>query len=80
MTNYEQRLISDLRRSQGKALGKLDKRIDRASDARQRMRADLKDLRDEVAGIQIVMDRVVEILSTFRGARLSPSEENPGKE
>ncbi len=29
MTNYEQQLIRDLRRSQGKIIGKLEKRLDR---------------------------------------------------
>ncbi len=32
MTNYEQKLISDLRRAQGKAMGRLEKRIDRATE------------------------------------------------
>ncbi len=30
MSNYEQQLIRELRRSQGKVIGKLEKRLDRA--------------------------------------------------
>ncbi len=41
VSNYEQRLISDLRRSQGRAMGKLDARIDRQMAVIKRQRAHL---------------------------------------
>lgn len=49
MSNYEQRLINDLRRSQGKVIGKLEARIDRLVRSQARVRADLKTLAGTVA-------------------------------
>ncbi len=31
MTNYEQKLIADLRRQQGRVIGRIEKRLDRAN-------------------------------------------------
>lgn len=44
MTNYEQRLIADLRRSQGKAMGKIEARLDRANIRIESLREMIKTL------------------------------------
>ncbi len=52
MSNYERRIIADLRRSQGKALGKLDARIDRVIHRLKGIEALLVQVQEMVAWYQ----------------------------
>ncbi len=55
MTNYEQQLIRELRRSQGKIIGKLEKRLDRTQAKLELTRGSLKAVLARLLRLEEVM-------------------------
>ncbi len=59
MTNYEQRLILDLRRSQGKVVGKLEKRLDRHGGKLQLLRQNAGALEARIVALEALLDALL---------------------
>ncbi len=63
MTSYEQRLIADLRRQHGKAMGKLEARIDRAVARNLDLRSDIVILTKRITDLE----NLISVITFARG-------------